>query len=781
MNTIKYFSIIIFLILQLSNEIFSENLNSTVKGKVFGEDNLPLIGAHIYIPSIERGTVTNGSGEFAFNNIPFGKHRFVVSYVGYETVIQLVDINQNILTINFHLKPTNIQTEPIVVTGNPYATNSLNTPQDISSVSGREKLQTESASLGKSIENVPGVYNLSAGSVAGKPLVRGHTGERVLILVDGVAQEFQQYGERHSPTVDVNNFDRIEIIKGAASLLYGSDALGGAVNLIPHPFHFSDFSNFSFGGNGAVNYYSNNNEYMTLLKLNSSNNLFSFYGNIIRRKADDFNTPKVAPYSVTLKRGDPKFTGEIPNTNFEQLNGSFGIGYLSPVGIISADYDGFNNKNNFLLPDGNPIGVQLSNRIANIRGNIPLDRFILKPKFSYQWNNRKATKAGLNYSSLPSAAVVDLILNVYTTRLDVENIDILGLSGTSGIEIKHYDHKNVGSVPLQPTGYFTNYAIYSFEEWQKDKLTLNFGLRFDFRHQKFYGTKTNPLLRVDDIRNYSNLAGSFGASYKITNNLTGALNLSRGFRTPSFFNLYVYGEHGGVFAFQIGNPNLKNEISRDLSASIRFKNDWLKSVSTIYYNTINNYIFLYNAPNHPLAPTGKPFVFAHDQADAQILGAEFSLEANVTDFILLNMNYSKLKSKFLTGQWKNGELPLMPPDRFILGSKFLLPNIWLFEMPYISADAKFVSSKKAAGIYEPFGQFDDGIGPDIPFGVCSTTAYELFNVGFGFNINLMNTKAVFDFQITNLFNKVYRDFLDTYKGYALSPGRSINVKMNLMF
>lgn len=772
---------IIFSVL-FNNFIFAlESIETIVKGKVITEEKQPLPNAHIYIPSLERGTVTNLDGEFVFNNIPFGKYRFVISYVGYETVTKTIEINKSTEELNFILKQTSIQTEPIVVTGNPYATNPLNSPQDISSLSGRDKIKNETASLGKTVESIPGVYNLSAGSVAGKPLVRGHTGERVLILVDGVAQEYQQYGERHSPTVDVNNFDRIEIIKGAASLLYGSDALGGAVNLITHPFHFTNFSNFNFGGSVSGNYYSNNNEYMSSLKLKSSNNIFSFYGNIVRRKADNFNTLNIAPYSVTQKRGDPKFTGEIPNTNYEQLNGSFGVGYLSPIGIISFDYDAFNNRNNFLLPDGKPIGLHLINHIANFKANIPFDNFIFKPRFSYQRNIRQATRPGLNYKTLPDSAAVDLILDVYTSRFDLENIDVFGLSGTSGIEIKHYDHHNVGIVPLQPTGFFTNYAIYSFEEWQKDRLTLNLGLRLDYRHQKFYGTTTNPLLIKDDIRNYTNLVASAGASYKLTDNLTGAINASRGFRTPSFFNLYVYGEHGGVFAFQIGNPELKNETSTDLSASIRFKNDWLKSTNTFYYNRINNYIYLYNAPNHPLAPAGKPFVFAHDQADAQLLGAELSLEATVTDWLLLNMNYSTLQSKFLSGPWKEGELPLMPPNRFVVGTKISLPNFGIIEMPYLTADAKFISNKKAAGIYEPFGQFDDGIGPDIPFGVCSTTAYELFNIGFGFNVNLNKTQTVVDLEVTNVFNKVYRDFLDTYKGYALSPGRSVNLKINFMF
>ncbi len=119
----------------------------------------------------------------------------------------------------------------------------------------------------------------------------------------------------------------------------------------------------------------------------------------------------------------------------------------------------------------------------------------------------------------------------------------------------------------------------------------------------------------------------------------------------------------------------------------------------------------------------------------------------------------------------------MPPNRLMLGSKFLLPNYSVIKSLYISINVEFVSSKKAAGIYEPFGQFDDGIGPDIPFGVCSTGKYYLVDLGLGFDLYLSDQLVNFDLTVTNLFDDDYRDFLDTYKGYALSPGRSININI----
>ena len=605
---------LIIAIICLQNILLADNSGGIIKGKVLSAEDEFLYGAHISLPSIGRGTVTNDKGEYIIKNIPKGKYRIAVSYIGYESQICIIDLeSMQEIERDFTLNSMIIETESVIVTGNPYAVNSLDSPQDVTALTGREKIKMEAASLGKTLESMPGIYSLSAGSVAGKPVIRGHTSERVLILSNGVTQEYQQYGERHSPNIESFNYDRIEIIKGAASLLYGSDAMGGAVNLISHPFHFSQDNVLELSGTAVGAYYSNDNEYMAGLKIMGSTENYSMNAAIARRKADNFNTPDIATYSETNKRGDPKFSGEIPNTNFEQLNGSAGLGYLTSIGVFSVDYDHYLNKNNFLLPTGNPIGLRLQNHILNVKGNMPFDQFIFKPKFSYQRNHRQATPGGLDYSNLPGSTAVDLILNVYTARLEVENVDVFSLSGTIGAEFKYYDHENVGTVPLQPTGHFANYALFLFEEWQKNKLILNFGVRCDYRDQLFYATDTNPLLNNDDSRDYFNVSGSFGAAYKITDQLTLAGNVSRGFRTPSFYNLYVYGEHGGVFAFQIGNPDLKSETSLDFGTSLRFNNKTAAAAATFFHNIVNNYIFLFSDPYNELAPGNAEFVFAHDQ------------------------------------------------------------------------------------------------------------------------------------------------------------------------
>jgi iron complex outermembrane receptor protein/hemoglobin/transferrin/lactoferrin receptor protein len=261
--------------------------------------------------------------------------------------------------------------------------------------------------------------------------------------------------------------------------------------------------------------------------------------------------------------------------------------------------------------------------------------------------------------------------------------------------------------------------------------------------------------------------------------VTAAANIGRGFRAPSFYNMYVYGYHGGVFAYQIGNPELNNEVSFDISASLRLRNERVEAFATIFQNRITNYIFLYNAPDHPLAPPDEAFVFAHDQADAVLTGLDLSIRYNIFDWLICGGNYSFIDSEFSSGPHQGDELPLMPADRICGEIKCILPNLFVLESPYVLLNGKYVHAKSAAGIYEPFGQFDDGIGPDIPFGVASTDAYSLMNIGLGFDLKVMKTPVNIDLEITNLRDEDYRDFLDTYKGYALSPGRSINLKLNL--
>jgi len=774
--------ILLLLILMIVSITNLQAQTYVIQGRIIDDKNKPLQGANITIPKIERGTVSDEQGYFKMDQLLEGNYQVVASFIGYQSQTKTIKIPfEDQSNFIIQLIPSIFESQPVVVTGSPVAVDPLRSPQEIISMSGREKFRLQSASLGETIESAPGIYNISAGAVAGKPIIRGQTGERIRILSDGIAQEYQQYGERHSPNIDPFNAEQVEIIKGAASLLYGSDAIGGAVNLIPERFHVAKGEYTEFNGSFTSAYHSNNNELTLGAKFGLSKGKFGLKGSLIKRNAGNFHTPESDTYMQTSIPGDPKFTGEIDHTDFEQLNGSISTGILTSIGLFSLNYDHYFNENNFLLPTGSPIGLRLQNQILTAKSNLPFGHFILRPKFSYQRNHRQASKPGQSRETLPDSANVDLELQVFTGRLEIEHDPYAHFSGIIGMELKYYDHENIGKVPLQPTGHFTNFSIFGFEEWSCKKITLNFGMRFDHRSQEFLASSTNPLLTENDKKSFSSLSGALGVAYQITSSLTATANIGRGFRTPSFYNLYVYGYHGGVFAFQVGNPDLKSEFSLDMSSSLRFRTQNTQAIATFYQNRISNYIFLYNAPDHALAPQDETFVFAHDQADAILNGFDLSFETHPLSWLVLKMNYSTISSEFAQGPHEGDGLPLMPADRICGEIKLLMPDLRALLSPYILFNLKNVSDKSAAGIYEPFGQFDPGIGPDIPFGVASTKAYSILDLGFGFDYKFGQSIVNFDFEISNLLNEEYRDFLDTYKGYSLAPGRSFNLNLNLFF
>ncbi len=754
----------------------------SISGIVKSEAGQPLPYANIMIQSLGTGTVSSRDGSFQFHNLQPGRYLVSVSYIGYASRSLEIEVKaETTADVEFILGETLIELEPIVVTGTPLASDPMKSPQDINCISGREKLRLQDASLGESIEDIPGVTSISTGGATGKPVIRGHSGERVLVLVDGISQEYQQYGERHSPNIDAFNYDRIEVIKGASCLLYGSDAIGGAVNLIPPRPQFSASTGPFIGGKFTGKWNSVNDEKTAGLRLKGGTGRFGFHGSFATRTASNFTTPDEPVYAESGVRNDPKFTGEIDHTDYEQYSGAIALGYMFDPVTVTASHDFWWNENNFLLPEGGPIGLGLENRITMVNAFIPAGIFVAKPKISYQQNRRRATAPGISREFLQDSSIVDLRLEVFTARLDLEHRDTGAFSGTIGAEWRYYDHENAGLVPLQPTGHCTNAAVYLFEEMALGEYTLNAGLRLDYRRQKFLESPSNPLLPEDDENRYINIASSLGASRVLGKHFTAVAGVNQGFRVPSFFNSYVYGLHGGVFAFQIGDPDLEPELSIDFTTGLRFSSAVAGASLTGYLDHIINYIYLYNSPDHPLAPPPDEyeFIFAHTQDDARMIGLDISAFFSPLKPLLIGGDLSLINSEFLAGPHEGKGLPLMPATKTSAHVRLTLRDFGTLSNPSVRIKMRYASDKEAAGEYEPFGQFDDGIGPDIPFGVASTESYMLFDAGMSFDLKITGIKVNTDVEVKNIADKPYRDFLDTYKGYTLGPGRGVSVTFNV--
>ncbi len=795
--------ILIFLTVLLTTSFLTSSLHAqtqsddtaVITGTVTDTKGAPLPGVNVAFAELGEGTSTKADGKYRIENLPSGTYSLTFSFVGYTSQTREVTLrDEETTTLNLTLKKRTLQSDNIIVTGTPYESDPLTTPADVDVLTGDTKFSRQQTSLGASLDELAGISTISTGSQTGKPVIRGLSGSRVRVLDDGTAMDYQQYGVRHGPNVDPFTSERIEVVRGAASVQYGSDALGGAVNVISNSLPEALNSDSFLQGQTLGEFSTNNNELVGGLHLNGASGRWGFSGTIIRRSAGNMKAPDVATFQESDDTSAPKFSGELDHTDYDQLNGSFGIGYQTNIGQISGEYTRWKNNHNFLLPNGRGLGQNLVNNSLQLEGELDLGNdFTLNPQFTYSQNLRQSNPGGANAeprSELPEEgfAHLDILLNSYTLKTDLKHPEVGPFSGTIGLEYKYQDQDTRGIEPLVPSATIQNLAAFVFEQAEINNLTFSFGARIDARSQE---AEPNANLNLPDInagetdevlsQSYVEFSGSLGATYQFTEEFAIATNIGRGFRAPSLFNLHVDGVHGGIAAYQVGNPYLDPERSLNTDLSLRWRSESIQAKATVYRNAIDNYMFLVNTGEFAGPNNDGPPILEFVQGNARLVGANADITAQVLPWLQISGTFETVNGQNVDEDIAEvDDLPLLPPTKLSGNIKVMRSSIGTFDNAFFSLGIQYASSKDAAGRYEPFWQF--GNAPQFSdFGVASTNAYTLFNATVGAEISLWNRPIALQLSGNNLLNKAYRDFLDTYKGYALSPGRNITLRIKVPF
>jgi len=643
---------------------------------------------------------------------------------------------------------------------------------NIDVLTGEDLRRRERFTLGETLEALPGVASITAGNMVGKPVIRGLSGNQIQLLSNGIGVDYQQYGERHPPNIDPFLAGRIEVVRGASSLLYGSGALGGAIDVQAPAFVFMPEGEREAVADTLFVYHSNNEQWDTGAKARASSDRFSLDAGIMGRSAGDLTTPNAATAAESGNPSDPKFTGELPFTNFDQLNAQFGAGVLTDVGEFGVRYNQWNNENNFLLPTGKGIGLWLNNDQLQFTGAMPLaSGWELKPTLSWQHNLRRANSPGQPLSA-GFDGTIHLEFDRYVARFEAIHGPLGPFDGgTLGVEYSNKIQYSRGTTVLAPGGEVSNLALFAFESKDIGDWTLQAGLRHDWHSVTGDAGKTRaPVTFVGrDSHDYSVFTGSLGAVYRLTDQVAIASNLGTGFRAPSLFELYADGVHGGVAAIQEGNPDLDPENSINVDLGLRWNTPRLQGSATVYRNAISDYIYLQDTGR---SRNGLP-IFAYQQDDALLTGLELEASWQLTDQLELSGTLDLVRG---TNDRTDEDLPLLPADSLRLEATYWFAERGPIREPYLTLGMRHAAAKDAAP-GEPFSQFDL-----LPFGTASTDAYTLADLDLGFAFRAFgNRLARVDLTVRNLFDTEYRDFLDTYKGYALSPGRDIRVSLSVPF
>jgi iron complex outermembrane receptor protein/hemoglobin/transferrin/lactoferrin receptor protein len=667
--------------------------------------------------------------------------------------------------------------DEIIVTGTAAASLPFDAPSDIEVLSGREKLERQRPSLGASIAHLPGIDTINTGSQVGKPVIRGLTGNRILVLQNGIGLDYQQYGVRHPPNVEPLLAERIEVVQGAASILYGSSAIGGAVNIIPRSLAYAERNASDFAARLSTGYATNNEESGHALEVDGASGPLGLTGAVVYRNSGNLETPDAdTAFAPGIPGDNPRFAGELDHTDYEQLNGGLRVGYRLDAGEITGRYEGWRSEQNFLLPTGGGIGQNLENDLVQFGADIRISEvWTAKPVLSYVSNLRQANAPGdpLPVSGDPP---IDIEKESYTMRLVFAHAPVwLGLEGQAGLEFLAGEQESRGEAGLTPGGDIRNYSVFILERRDFGSITAEAGLRYDHRDQEADPDKTAARSLLDrdgdgsvdgDLdHSYDVGTASLGFVYRMTDHLAAAVNVGRGFRAPDLFELYADGVHGGVAAVQKGDPGLDPETSINSDFSLRWRSEKVRAKFTLYRNAISDYIFLGDTGE---TAGGLP-VFSMAQADALLYGGDFSATWNALEWLRIRPIYELVRGE-LDGS--GDDLPLLPADKLSLEARLHAPELGAMKRPYLQAGLRYAFDKDAAEGIEPFGHFDNK-----PFGTASTDAYTVVDLKAGFRLGRLG----FSIAVENLLDETYRDFLDTYKGYALSPGRDFRFTADCIF
>jgi iron complex outermembrane receptor protein len=748
---------------------YSQQQKAVLTGKVTdAKTGEPLAGASIYIHEVRRGSVSDNNGLFKTALFPAGRYLVEISYTGYSTIIETETINGT-TERKYALKEAITEQENVTVTGVSSATRVKQSPQPVTIIKRDELVRLSSTNIINSLAYVPGVNTLTTGPAISKPFIRGLGYNRVVTVNDGIRQEGQQWGDEHGIEIDDYSAQRVEVLKGPGSLIYGSDALAGVVNIqsmLPAP-------------DGVI-------KANVLSEYQTNNRLRGFYGNMAGTK-NGFSFNVYGSYKGAQDYKN-NYDGYVFNSKFYNRNaggmlgysGSWGHSYLNVtnfdqhIGMVEGARDAATGR--FIKDE--PGGVQsiaTENDFKKVKPEVPFQYIRHFKVTSDNSFNIKENKLDLLLSmqhnqrqefgnpddiSMPDA-YFDLKTLDYSARWQFPYKNNWKVS--AGITGMYQTNRNKAEAVLIPDYNLTDIGGFIFTQYHKSKLTFSGGLRFDNRSINGRQMMDGATVKFAGFnRNFSNFSGSAGITYEASKDVVLKLNIARGFRAPALAELASNGAHEGTNRYEVGDNNLKSETSLQIDGGIEVNTEHVSLGASIFYNTISRFIFYRNVLNSAgqdsvfIDPdTGNPLrVFLFNQQNAHLYGAEFNMDVHPhpLDWLHFENTFSFTRAQFSSEVDGSKDVPLIPAARYIaeLKANFLPKGKGAVRNLYTSLESDYTFRQN-----HPF----TGYATET-----ATGDYWLINASLGTDI-MSKGKKIFSIHITgaNLGDIAYQNHLSRLK------------------
>jgi iron complex outermembrane recepter protein len=739
----KIFIICIFII-----SYHITNAQNKITGKITDHVNAPLPGATIFIPDLNKGTIANSDGIYELSNLPTGKIKIQCSFIGYLNVIETIELMGEPVELNIKLKSTTIEAGEVVITGFYNSTQHNNAVKiDVMKLDLRTTKNTSNFS--EVLTRVPGIDMISKGNGVSKPVIRGLSMNDILVLNNGVRFENYQYSSHHPLGIDEFGIEDIEIIKGPASLLYGSDAIGGVINLIKE----KPASVNSVSGDYNMQLFSNSLGMTNNLGIKAASKKF-FGGIRVGQKTN-----------ADYLQGGGTF---VPNSRFNELSFKANTGYTDKIGTFNLFYD-FNNQKLGMVEDEaiteiskrgrkNEIWYEeFNNHLLSSQNKLYFGKFKLDINSAYQntelihFGETDVFEIQMRLATLTYETILHL-----PSKLNSEYI--IGFQGLNQSNKNINDRETL----LLPDAKTNNYSAFGLLQYTFfKKLKLQTGLRYDNKSvstQVIGLPETPDTYRPELHKNYGSFSGSFGATFNYSEFILFRANFAAAYRTPNLAELTSNGPH--ELRFEVGDQNLAPENSYETDLNFHYHVDNFMFDIAGFYNNINNYIFI--SPTGETTSSGMN-IYRYQQADSYLFGGEagFHFHPKEMKWLSFEPTFSIVK-----GKQKNGAyLPFIPAHKLQFELRAEKENLLFLRNVFFSV---FTSTA-----------FDQN---NTAFEETATKGYTLLDISIGGKIKIENQLMSVTLSCNNLFDTKYIDHLSTLKEVGLfNPGRNIGINIKIPF
>ena len=648
----------------------------------------------------------------------------------------------------------------VTVTGVTGDTKLKNATTPVSIVTPQELKATASTNIIDAIAQQPGVSQLTTGSSISKPIIRGLGYNRVVVMSEGVRQEGQQWGDEHGVEVDGSSVHSVEILKGPASLMYGSDAMAGVVILHSQP----TLPLGMMRANVSTEYQTNNGLFTYNISMAGNQNGFVWDAHYSDKMAHAYKN---------------KYDGYVPGSQFRERAGRLLLGlnkewghsrligtayHLTPSiieGSRDPDTGELEHEEGFTGHGyGKTLPFQQVKHYKLVWDNsLNLSSGQLKAIIGYQHNRRQEYEE--------SADEYGIFLKLHTLTYDLRYItnEFNGWKLSSGIGGMYQKSVNDGEEYLIPDSRLFDFGIYTTATKNLgDRWTLSGGLRYD--HRRLHGDELmeDDEKRFSDFtRHFNGLTGSVGAVFNVNDHLNLKLNVARGFRTPNMSELASNGVHEGSLRYELGNQNLKAEYSLQADLGLDFTSRYVSAQLALFANRIDNFIFTHRI-DEIIDPDYNTYIYT--QGDARLLGFEAGVDLHPIHSVHFSNTFSYVDAQQLHADADTKYLPFTPAPHWSSELKWELfhhshNTINHHHEAHHEHHSVFNNLYIAAGLDCYLKQTHIHSADDTE---TVTPGYALLSLSAGTDIQIKGRKIV-EFYITadNLLNKAYQNHLSRLK------------------